>query len=94
MMTNVTELKPRNTPRQVLFASMVGTTVEFFDFYIYATAAVLVFPKLFFPSSDPTSSTLASLATTRGIGCGINKTAAPPRLPLRLGSSGLRPTAA
>jgi metabolite-proton symporter len=52
-----------NTPRQVLFASMVGTTVEFFDFYIYATAAVLVFPKLFFPASDPASSTLASLAT-------------------------------
>jgi metabolite-proton symporter len=42
---------------------MVGTTVEFFDFYIYATAAVLVFPKLFFPASDPASSTLASLAT-------------------------------
>jgi metabolite-proton symporter len=47
----------------VLFASLVGTTVEFFDFYIYATAAVLVFPKLFFPATDPTSSTLASLAT-------------------------------
>src|SRR6202789_4511071 len=42
---------------------MVGTAVEFFDFYIYATAAVLVFPKLFFPNSDPTTSTLASLAT-------------------------------
>ena len=42
---------------------MAGTTVEFFDFYIYATAAVLVFPKLFFPASDPASSTLASLAT-------------------------------
>jgi metabolite-proton symporter len=55
--------KPMNTPRQVLFASLVGTTVEFFDFYIYATAAVLVFPKLFFPKSDPASSTLASLAT-------------------------------
>jgi metabolite-proton symporter len=52
-----------NTPRQVLFASMVGTTVEFFDFYIYATAAVIVFPHLFFPASDPASSTLASLAT-------------------------------
>ena len=52
-----------NTPRQVLIASMVGTTVEFFDFYIYATAAVLVFPHLFFPVSDPASSTLASLAT-------------------------------
>ncbi len=52
-----------NTPRQVLFASLVGTTVEFFDFYIYATAAVLVFPRLFFPASDPASATLASLAT-------------------------------
>ena len=55
--------KQINTPRQVLFASLVGTTVEFFDFYIYATAAVLVFPKLFFPASDATSSTLFSLAT-------------------------------
>jgi metabolite-proton symporter len=52
-----------NTPRQVLFASLVGTAIEFFDFYIYATAAVLVFPRLFFPSKDPATSTLASLAT-------------------------------
>jgi metabolite-proton symporter len=52
-----------NTPAQVLFASLIGTTIEFFDFYIYATAAVLVFPKLFFPASDPTTAMLASLAT-------------------------------
>jgi metabolite-proton symporter len=52
-----------NTPSQVLFASLVGTTIEFFDFYIYATAAVLVFPSLFFPKSDPASAVLASLAT-------------------------------
>ena len=52
-----------NRPSQVLFASLIGTTIEFFDFYIYATAAVLVFPKLFFPASDPASATLASLAT-------------------------------
>ena len=52
-----------NTPGQVLFASLIGTTIEFFDFYIYATAAVLVFPRLFFPASDPVSATLASLAT-------------------------------
>ena len=52
-----------NSPRAVLFASLVGTTVEFFDFYIYATAAVLVFPALFFPASDPNSARLASLAT-------------------------------
>ncbi|HEY6987102.1 MAG TPA: MFS transporter [Bryobacteraceae bacterium] len=54
---------PINTPRQVLFASLVGTTIEFFDFYIYATAAVLVFPKLFFPATDAAAATLASLAT-------------------------------
>jgi metabolite-proton symporter len=54
---------PINSPAQVLFASLIGTTIEFFDFYIFATAAVLVFPKLFFPSTDPASATLASLAT-------------------------------
>ena len=47
----------------MLFASLIGTAIEFFDFYIYATAAVLVFPSLFFPASDPASATLASLAT-------------------------------
>jgi metabolite-proton symporter len=52
-----------NSPRRVLFASLIGTAIEFFDFYIYATAAVLVFPQLFFPASDPTSATLQSLAT-------------------------------
>jgi metabolite-proton symporter len=55
--------RPLNTPAQVLFASLIGTTIEFFDFYIYANAAVLVFPKLFFPKEDPASATLASLAT-------------------------------
>ena len=61
---NATLTKPMvNSPRQVLFASLVGTTIEFFDFYIYATAAVLVFPALFFPATDPMSATLASLAT-------------------------------
>src|ERR671928_1350667 len=55
--------RPVNSPRQVLFASLIGTAIEFFDFYIYAAAAVLVFPQLFFPPGDPTSATLASLAT-------------------------------
>jgi len=54
---------PVNTPRQVLFASLIGTTIEFFDFYIYATAAVLGFSQLIFPATDPASATLASLAT-------------------------------
>ena len=52
-----------NTPRQVLAASLAGTAIEFFDFYIYATAAVLVFPRLFFPAGDAASAMLASLAT-------------------------------
>jgi MFS family permease len=51
------------TKARVLFASLIGTTIEFFDFYIYGTAAVLVFPRLFFPASDPSTATLQSLAT-------------------------------
>jgi metabolite-proton symporter len=52
-----------NSPARILFASLIGTAIEFFDFYIYATAAVLVFPQKFFPASDPASATLQSLAT-------------------------------
>ena len=50
-------------PGAILFASLIGTTIEFYDFYIYATAAVLVFPRLFFPAADPAAATLQSLAT-------------------------------
>jgi metabolite-proton symporter len=56
-------LPTSNSATRILIASLAGTTIEFFDFYIYATAAVLVFPKLFFPSSDATAATLESLAT-------------------------------
>src|SRR6201992_38318 len=52
-----------NPVRRILVASLIGTTIEFFDFYIYATAAVLVFPKLFFPGGNPALATLESLAT-------------------------------
>ena len=41
-----------NSLKHVLFGSLIGTTIEFFDFYIYANAAVLVFPQLFFDSAD------------------------------------------
>jgi len=51
------------SPRRVLLASLAGTAIEFFDFYIYATAAVLVFPRLFFPASDPTTAVLQSFGT-------------------------------
>src|SRR5277367_4699540 len=52
-----------NPVTRILVASLIGTTIEFFDFYIYATAAVLVFPKLFFPPGNATAATLQSLAT-------------------------------
>lgn len=54
---------PTNSAGRVLFASLIGTTIEFFDFYIYATAAVIIFPKMFFPAGDPTTAVLQSLAT-------------------------------
>jgi len=63
MSTHADSAGKLNSPGRVLFASLIGTTIEFFDFYIYATAAVLIFPKLFFPSSEPTAATLQSLAT-------------------------------
>ena len=51
------------TPGRAAIASFVGTTVEFYDFLIYGTAAALVFPKLFFPSASPTAGVLLSFAT-------------------------------
>jgi len=52
-----------NKSGKILMASMIGTMIEYFDFYIYSTAAVLVFPKLFFPNSSPNAAVLESLAT-------------------------------
>lgn len=49
--------------RRVAFASFVGTAIEFYDFYLYGTAAALVFPKIFFPGLSPTMATISSLAT-------------------------------
>ncbi|WP_235750653.1 MFS transporter [Nigerium massiliense] len=53
---------PANTRGRVIVASMVGTTIEFFDFYAYATAASLVFPALFFPHATPANQLLSSFA--------------------------------
>ena len=58
-----TDATPVNSRGKVVIASLVGTAIEFFDFYIYATAAVIVFPHIFFPQGDPTVATLQSLAT-------------------------------
>ena len=45
-------VQPRNSARQVAIASLVGTAIEFYDYYIYAAAAVLVFNTQFFPKGD------------------------------------------
>ena len=60
---NEQEHTPVNSRNKVVVASLIGTAIEFFDFYIYATAAVIVFPHIFFPQGDPTAATLQSLAT-------------------------------
>jgi MFS family permease len=49
--------------RKVVTASVIGTAIEWYDFFLYATAAALVFNELFFPSSEPLAGTLAAFAT-------------------------------
>ena len=53
----------RASVRQVVFASLIGTTIEWYDFFVYGTAAALVFNQLFFPNVDPVIGTLAAFAT-------------------------------
>jgi metabolite-proton symporter len=55
---------PQTTPlRRVIMASLVGTTIEWYDFFLYGSAAALVFNRLFFPSYDPLTGTLLAFAT-------------------------------
>ena len=54
---------PPGTPRRVIVASLIGTSLEWYDFFLYGTAAALVFNQLFFPSFDPTVGTLLAFAT-------------------------------
>ena len=53
----------KTSRRRTIVASMVGTTIEWYDFNIYGAVAALVFSKIFFPSVDPAAGTLLALAT-------------------------------
>lgn len=55
--------KPADSPTKVATASLVGTSLEFYDHFIYGTAAALVFPRLFFSQSEPSMALLLSLLT-------------------------------
>lgn len=59
----MTDSAYKPSARRVLFASLVGTSVEFYDFYIYATAASLVFGPLFFPAESPSAQLLSAYAS-------------------------------
>ncbi len=57
------EIREETSVRKVAFASAIGATIEWYDFFLYGTAAALVFNQLFFPAGSPTAGTLAAYAT-------------------------------
>jgi MFS family permease len=56
-------LRAKNQSKKAAASGWIGSALEYYDFFIYATAASLIFPQLFFPSSNPTTAIVASLAT-------------------------------
>lgn len=54
---------PQPSPQRVAFASLIGTAVEWYDFFLFGLCAALIFPKVFFPAQDPSTALLASFAT-------------------------------
>src|SRR4051794_26026310 len=57
------EPQARHQPKKAALSGWIGSALEYYDFFIFATAASLVFPQLFFPSENPTVAIIASLAT-------------------------------
>src|SRR5919197_3380989 len=55
--------RPEHSPAKAVLASWLGTTIEYYDFFIYGLASSLIFGKLFFPTFDPLAGTLISLST-------------------------------
>ncbi|KAA0919079.1 MFS transporter [Dietzia sp. ANT_WB102] len=74
---NLPPVPQKTSLAKVAAASSIGTTIEWYDFFIYGTAAALVFPTLFFPGQDPAAATLSSFATfavaffARPVGAGV-----------------------
>jgi metabolite-proton symporter len=62
-MSSPTEVDPRSARRRAVVASTIGTTIEWYDFFLYNTAAALVFPALFFPGDDEFAGVLAAFGT-------------------------------
>jgi metabolite-proton symporter len=62
-MSTVGQVTSKNSIRLVALASLIGTTIEWYDFFLYNTAAALVFNKLFFPTFDPFVGTLLAFST-------------------------------
>ena len=61
--TKAHEPQGKHQSKKAAASGWIGSALEYYDFFIYATAAALIFPQIFFPKGDPTTAIIASLAT-------------------------------